>query len=151
MTALQLYLGNDPNLPHASNPYNSIGVAGVDIGAGTLQVTITVNNGGASQLQVYVNFYSKVCGKNDIANIDKIVLGLMKGVAPSSWNNIMVPGVSASGPGQWTVTFTLSLPGVGDNVVLLATLSCPPLNEAPTLSKPTQDPCVAANFVAYPT
>jgi len=148
VTALQLYFGTDPTLPHATNTSN-IGVVGVDVGPGTLQITITINNGGAAQDQVYVNFYSKVCGRNDIANIDKIVLRLMQTVAPSSWNNVMVPAVTAAGPGQWTATFTLSLPGVGDNVVLLATLSW--RNEMPSLGQPTKDPCVAVNFVAYPT
>jgi len=148
VTALQLYFGPNINyatLPHASDSSNTFALNATNGGAGTLNVTITLNNSGAAQNQVYINLYCVQCGQTDLRRVDRLALTAMRGT-PTSWNNQLVGQATT-----WAVgPFPFTLPTVSDYVVLVATVSCQPLNEGPTLTTPTQDPCVAVTVVPCP-
>ncbi len=150
-TAVQLYFGPNPsyaNLPHNADGYDSTALNAQRAAPKKLNITITLNNNGPDVAQVYVNLYYIVCGMHDInttAQIDALALTAMSGT-PMSWNNLIVQKNSTWSSG----VFQLKVLGPADMVVLVATVSCQPLNEGPSLSAPTQDPCVAVNVVPYP-
>jgi hypothetical protein len=147
VTAVQLYFGSDinpyANLPHdpvSKNPAISFNSRNMK----QLNLNLTVSNSGDQVGQVYVTLYSKMTSKANIQTIDSIdkwALAAMKCTVPTPmhWNNITVPYV-----GTWTASsFQYNLVGSGDAYVLVAILTCDNPYEAPSLSQPTKDPCVA--------
>jgi hypothetical protein len=143
---LQLYFGPDgsyavlPHNPQTQNvAINVISKSGVN-----LSLSITVSNSGPEEPQVCVKFYSKVTNLAMIADAAHVDNQALAAIAHPTqpvkhWDNLIVSAMSTwcSGP------FPYTLAGVGTAYVLVATLSCPPLNEFPSSPHPTQDPCDA--------
>jgi hypothetical protein len=145
VTALQLYYGPDlsyANLPHAPVKNN----AAITINSKNglyLNMSLTVSNSGSELQQVYLRLYSVVVTASMITdeNINTAVNAAINSTFPAVklWNNVAVQQSS-----QWNSgNFIYRLSSVGEAYVLVATLTCMPIGEAPSLPAYTEDPCVA--------
>jgi hypothetical protein len=144
VTALQLYYGPDSsyaNLPHSAVK-NNLAIAVNSISGKYLNMSLTVSNSGSEVQQVYVRLYSKVVDASMItdANICTAINSALQSTVPAvrCWNNVTISQLAT-----WcTGNFVYKLVGTENAYVLVATLTCQPLDQAPTCT-PTEDPCVA--------